>query len=57
MTYATTEFELEIPLVYMETTIPAGMTIATYQRSRPARPSALKRLKASLTNKPERREL
>ena len=55
MTYATTEFELNVPLVYMETTIPAGITIAAYQRSRPTRPSALKRLKASLTNKSERR--
>ena len=55
MTYATTEFELNVPLVYMETTIPAGITIAAYQRSRPNRPSALKRLKASLTNKSERR--
>lgn len=56
MTYATTEFELDVPLVYMETTIPAGMTIAAYQRSRPARPSALKRLKASMSVKPERSE-
>jgi hypothetical protein len=37
MTYPTTDFELEIPLVYMETTIPAGITIAAYRRSRPAR--------------------
>ena len=32
---ATTEFRLEVPLVYVETAIPAGMTIAEYRASRP----------------------
>ena len=31
----TTDFQLPIPLVYIETTIPPGMTIAEYRRSRP----------------------
>lgn len=32
---ATAEFQLSVPLVYVETTIPAGMTIAEYRASRP----------------------
>ena len=31
----TTEFHLEVQLSYVETTIPPGMTIAEYRRSRP----------------------
>ena len=34
MTQSTSRFE---PFEYIETTIPAGMTIAEYQRSRPLR--------------------
>ena len=37
MTYATSSFELDIPFEYIETTIPAGMTMAEYRRSRPPR--------------------
>ena len=40
MTRTTADFELDIPLVYMETTIPAGTTIADYRRSRPPRRAA-----------------
>ncbi len=48
MTYPTTDFELDVPLLYMETTIPAGVTIDAYRRSRPARPSVLQRLRSTL---------
>jgi hypothetical protein len=48
MTYATSDFELNAPLVYMETTIPAGTTIADYRRSRPTRPSLGRRLMSRL---------
>lgn len=34
MTHTTSQFELPIPLEYIETTIPAGMTIGEYRRSR-----------------------
>jgi hypothetical protein len=34
---AATEPRVETPLVYVETTIPAGMTIAEYRASRPPR--------------------
>jgi len=45
---ATSDFKLSAPLVYMETTIPAGMTIAVYRRSRPVRPSLRRRLMSRL---------
>jgi hypothetical protein len=48
MTYPTSDFELDIPLAYVETTIPAGMTIGAYRRSRPARPSLRRRLMSRL---------
>ena len=32
---ASTDLHLSAPLVYVETTIPAGMTIAEYRASRP----------------------
>jgi hypothetical protein len=48
MTYPTTDFELDIPLEYIETSIPAGITIADYRRSRPARPSLRRRLMSRL---------
>jgi hypothetical protein len=35
MRQTTSELDLSIPLAYIETTIPAGMTIADYRRSRP----------------------
>lgn len=47
MTY-TTDFALSSPVVYMETTIPAGTTIDAYRRSRPARPSLRRRLLSRL---------
>jgi hypothetical protein len=37
--------ELSIPLAYIETTIPAGMTITDYRRSRPQRSSWWRRLR------------
>ena len=45
MTRTTTEFELEIPLAYIGSTIPAGQTISDYRRRRPHRPSRWERLK------------
>lgn len=45
MTNTTTRFEQSVPLVYVETTIPAGMTIGAYRRSRPAGPTRWQRLK------------
>lgn len=48
MTYATSEFELNVPLVYMETSIPAGMTITEYRVSRPAKPSLRDRVRFHL---------
>lgn len=48
MTRTTADFELAIPLVYMETTIPAGTTIADYRRSRPARQSLGRRVMSRL---------
>ena len=39
MTHTTSQFELSVPLRYIETTIPAGMTIDEYRRSRPQRRS------------------
>lgn len=44
MTHATSRFELNIPFEYIETTIPAGMTMAEYRRSRPSRASWWTRL-------------
>jgi hypothetical protein len=41
----TQTFEHTIPLVYMETSIPAGVTIDAYRRGRPGRPSRWARLK------------
>jgi hypothetical protein len=41
----TTKIELEIPLAYIESTIPAGQTISDYRRRRPQRPSRWERLK------------
>lgn len=48
MTYATSEFELNVPLVYMETSIPAGMTITEYRVSRPAKPSLRDKIQSHL---------
>jgi hypothetical protein len=45
MRQTTSEFELSIPLAYIETTIPAGMTIADYRRSRPPRGPWWRRLR------------
>ena len=44
MTRTTTELELEIPLAYIESTIPAGQTVSDYRRRRPQRPSRWERL-------------
>jgi len=48
MTYATPQLELNAPLVYMETTIPVGMTITEYRVSRPAKPSLRDRVRTHL---------
>jgi hypothetical protein len=45
VTYPTTDFELDIPLVYIESTIPAGLTISEYRRDRPRQPTRWERLK------------
>lgn len=45
MTRPTDKLELEIPLVYMESSIPPGVTLAEYAGSRPRRPSRWQRLK------------
>ena len=45
MTRPSDIFELEIPLVYMETSIPPGLTLSEYARSRPRRLSRWQRLK------------
>ena len=45
MTRTSANLELEIPLVYMESSIPPGLTLAEYARSRPSRPSRWQRLK------------
>jgi len=44
MTHTTSRFELDIRLEYIETTIPPGMTMAEYRRSRPPRASWWRRL-------------
>lgn len=48
MTYSTSDFELNVPLVYMETSIPVGMTIADYRVSRPRKPSLRDRVRSHL---------
>jgi hypothetical protein len=48
MTYATSDFELNVPLVYVETTIPVGMTISEYRGSRPPKPSLRHRVGSHL---------
>jgi hypothetical protein len=48
MTYSTNAFELDIPLAYIETSIPEGITIPDYRRSRPTRPSLRRRLMSRL---------
>jgi hypothetical protein len=37
MTHTASGFELSVPLAYIETTIPRGVTLAQYRRSRPLR--------------------
>jgi hypothetical protein len=44
MPRTTSRFELSVPLVYVETTIPPGMTLVAYRRSRPQRRSRWHRL-------------
>jgi hypothetical protein len=46
----TSQPELSIPLVYIETTIPAGMTIADYRRGRPQRSSWWRRLRGGASS-------
>jgi hypothetical protein len=48
MTYSTSDLELNVPLLYMETTIPVGMTITEYRVSRPAKPSLRDRVRNHL---------
>jgi len=42
--HTTSQFELSVPLNYVETTIPSGMTIDEYRRARPQRRSRRHRL-------------
>lgn len=48
MTYGTSDFELNVPLLYMETTIPVGMTIPEYRGSRQSKPSLRDRVRSHL---------
>ncbi len=41
----TNDFQLSVPLVYVETTIPAGMTIAEYRASRAQPKKRFRRLR------------
>jgi hypothetical protein len=45
MTPTTSRFEPSPPLAYIETTIPSGMTLEVYRRSRPQRPGRCRRLR------------
>ncbi len=47
MTRTTEQLQLSVPLEYIETTIPAGLTVAEYRRGRPRRPSRRERLSQS----------
>ncbi len=42
---------VDVPLVYIESTIPAGMTIADYRRSRPPRPRLARRLRCAISGR------
>jgi hypothetical protein len=44
MSAPTSQFELPTQFAYIETSLPAGMTIDEYRRSRPRRPSWWRRL-------------
>ena len=47
----TAAVKVDVPLVYMETTIPAGMTIADYRRSRPSRERLARRLGCAISGR------
>ena len=51
MTTHTAGVQVEVPLVYMETTIPAGMTIADYRRSRPPRHRLARRVRCAIAGR------
>ena len=51
MTAQTAAVKVEVPLLYMETTIPAGMTIADYRRSRPPRERLARRLRCAISGR------
>ena len=42
-----TDLHISVPLVYVETAIPAGMTIAEYRASRPQAPRRKRRRRRS----------
>jgi hypothetical protein len=46
MTNHAAQVPVDVPLVYIESTIPAGMTIADYRRSRPQRPRLVRRVRS-----------
>ena len=52
LTHNTSQFELSIPLDYIESTIPAGMTIAEYRASRPQRSHRFSPLRSLLSQPP-----
>jgi hypothetical protein len=45
MTYTTPEYAPGVDFQYLETSIPAGVTISDYRRARPRRPTRWERLK------------
>jgi hypothetical protein len=51
VTHPTGNLQLDVPLAYIETTIPTGMTIDAYRRSRPPRPRLTARVRCALTGR------
>jgi hypothetical protein len=45
VTYLTPEYEPGVDFQYLETSIPAGVTISEYRRARPRQPTRWQRLK------------
>jgi hypothetical protein len=51
MTNHAAQIHVDVPLVYIDSTIPAGMTIADYRRSRPQRPRLARRLRCAISGR------
>jgi hypothetical protein len=51
VTHRSGKLQLDVPLAYIETTIPAGMTIDAYRRSRPPRPRLTARVRSALAGR------